>query len=102
MLKLYDGNDGNEFAGKNMKNMFFSFKNGYTVSVAYGAGSYSHSKSKNEFKTVEVAVLYNDKLVLIDGDGVLGYVTVEDLAKILYHYSSTESPGKLSLSSIKN
>lgn len=78
------------------RNVFFSFKNGYTVSVAYGSGSYSHSKNKNECSNVEVAVIYNDKFVPIDGDDVSGYVTPEDLVRILHHYSSSDNPAPFS------
>jgi hypothetical protein len=79
------------------RNIFFSFKNGYTVSVFYGKGSYSEKKNDNEFRTVEVAVIYNDKFVPIDGDDVSGWVTPEDVIKILHHYSSSDNPAPLSL-----
>lgn len=76
------------------------FKNGYEISIINGFGSYSENKfkyelfmpSKNSFeiksKDCEIAIIYKEEFVtkkFIDcGDDVLGYISSDELADIIY------------------
>lgn len=77
-----------------------TFKNGYTVSVINGFGSYSENHFNIDLmnpekdtiitsKDCEMAILHNDKFVtrnFIDdnSDSVKGYISPEELVDILY------------------
>jgi hypothetical protein len=72
------------------KNFVFQFSNGYSVSIAYGEGSYSDAKNRtenlDELNSVEVAVFDpNGDFVPFQSttDQVLGYVTPDMVADIL-------------------
>lgn len=76
-----------------------TFKNGYTISVFNGVGSYSENHFKKElFNTAdlaftdsedcEIAIIYNGALVTRNfiecNDDVKGYVSADELADIIY------------------
>lgn len=79
---------------------WLTFKNGYTISVFNGFGSYSENQfntnlmKKIKFDSIdskdcEIAVIYNNELVTnkfidIDNDSVYGYVSSDELADIIY------------------
>lgn len=76
------------------------FKNGYEISIINGFGSYSENKFKTELfepsmnlfaiksKDCEIAIIYKEIFVtkkFIDcGDDVLGYISSDELADIIY------------------
>ncbi len=83
----------------NKGHFWLTFKNGYTISVFNGFGSYSenHFKTKllsvHDFASIdskdcEIAIMYNGVFVtssFIDcNDNVEGYVTADELADIIY------------------
>ena len=73
---------------------WLTFKNGYTISVFNGFGSYSenHYRKEPEFASVdsndcEIAILYNEIFAtnrfVECNDSVKGYVSVDELAEII-------------------
>ncbi len=79
---------------------WLTFKNGYTISVFNGFGSYSENQFntnlRNKFKLdcidskdCEIAVIYNNEFVTnkfidIDNDSVYGFVSSDELVDIIY------------------
>ncbi len=78
---------------------WLTFKNGYTISVFNGFGSYSENHFKTKLLSVpdfasidskdcEIAIMYNGVFVtssFIDcNDNVEGYVTADELTDIIY------------------
>ena len=90
------------------KGFHMTFENGLTVSVQWGAGNYcdNHFPADNDFSfskdakssNAEIAILYKDEFLdpqhftdeKIGGDGMVsGYLSAEQVAKIIYNASTT-------------
>lgn len=78
---------------------WLTFKNGYTISVFNGYGSYSENHFARELidipkfceigsKDCEIAIIYKDNFVtgrfVECGDSVKGYIRADELADIIY------------------
>lgn len=70
------------------------FENGYTVSVQWGAATYSDNRNRRDFMvntmesaTAEVAVWDKDGVYVLP-DQVIGYQTPADLLAILNKYAA--------------
>lgn len=97
-----------EFGLINNSGFHITFGNGYTVSVHWGAGTYSH-KIKDSYpfiksKDAEVAIWHESDCEFIDpqrfidenlnnwGDDVAGYVKPEQVATIIANVSKLPRP----------
>lgn len=67
---------------KTVKRLRVYFKNGYSLSIIQGYGTYA---GKNTF---EIAVLNDDELInYFDGQQVLGWQTLDDIKKVMFEIS---------------